>query len=447
MSYTRPTEREPADLVRTDRVMDRNRYVASGYPTSHRAAGKPADQVKRMFYSPIRGSRTPRGRSVTKTFRWKRNTYPSLLKGINFFAEWDSCASLNHGYNTKEYPNGFDGVQMPLSWTPGRKMTVDNCRFTKSPEKAKQQTKWGLRFWNAPEMEITDCDFELIPEEHGVYLNTFQSVTMRRCTAFGNGGKLFYVAGRLNGAGAYPPGNPRPRRGNYNSAFLLEDCVAIDCEQNAARGSHSFTFFNAGYPNAEGLGTSITMIRCHVVQAWPFSRTQHSNEKYRPGTPGDQLTRSAAALMVRSYRKDGPFVEGGSLSRYWGKVPSVEQFTMLDCCFHLTRSKQPMASINDVRGVHIEDCAFIGKDHLNPVIEIDRYAFKEGCFQSEEILLENILLEGGASIRVYVGEKDWILFRDTELLGRRVVIRRGEIISNEPVDNSDDALDYDEPTP
>lgn len=151
--------------------------------------------------------------------------------------------------------------------------------------------------------------------------------------------------------------------------------------------------------------------------------------------------------MVRSYRKDGPFVEGGSLSRYWGKVPSVEQFTMLDCCFHLTRSKQPMASINDVRGVHIEDCAFIGKDHLNPVIEIDRYAFKEGCFQSEEILLENILLEGGASIRVYVGEKDWILFRDTELLGRRVVIRRGEIISNEPVDNSDDALDYDEPTP
>ena len=52
-------------------------------------------------------------------------------------------------------------------------MVYSNVGFTANY----QQTKWGVRGYNLPQLVVQDCDFTEITQEHGMYMSNSSSVT------------------------------------------------------------------------------------------------------------------------------------------------------------------------------------------------------------------------------------------------------------------------------
>lgn len=165
----------------------------------------------------------------------------------------------------------------------GADMLMENLRWAPKEPQDLKALFWFARLYrlhNATFRGLTiegqtyELDGRQRPQEHGIYFNTCGDALWEWCKVTGLGGKPYYDAHRSKAYAQYGADNAPYYR---ETTSTIRGCVAIDNEQDPAKGSYNASFFDRGsheHPSTIKLENSV------FAMEWPYIRDTGSFERY-----------------------------------------------------------------------------------------------------------------------------------------------------------------------
>jgi fibronectin type 3 domain-containing protein len=133
--------------------------------------------------------------------------------------------------------------------------------------------KWGARMNAMPQLTFSDCDFEYIHEEHGVYTNMEGPILVENCTFRHTSAQGFQTVhrneakiGELTSTGAQKTGENHAYDPLNPPSVVFRNSHFVDCGSYArdrGRSSSSLTLQDGGYPTIPC--TEVTIEDCTFV--------------------------------------------------------------------------------------------------------------------------------------------------------------------------------------
>jgi len=259
--------------------------------------------------------------------------------------------------------------------------------------------KWGTREYNAPYRQFVDCDFTDIAQEHGLYVSNSSHTFLKDCTFLRCGSQGVQFAHRALPYQQYdadnmPYSNP-PRHG-------VVGCHFVDNAYKGTRPSFNLTYFSPG--TSEMPGTLLVKDSVFVCN-W-------DEERY-------DGKRSTGAMVVTPGQGNEPL--DGRLG------PMMEKVTIDNCLFDYTAGDRAIVDIRSTDTILLENSVFIGRDHTQPVIRVDRdrHARFNGA-TSGEVIIRNCV---GVGVELQImrpsidgSSKQESVFFDINTTGQEAVI-------------------------
>jgi hypothetical protein len=270
-----------------------------------------------------------------------------------------------------------------------------------SPGPGASQLKWGTREYNAPFRQFLQCDFTAIPREHGLYVSNYEGTEVRDCTFLRCGSQGVQFAHRPLPYQQYDADNlvyaEPPVHIVANSHF-------VDNAYKGDRPSFNLTYFNPG--TSENPGTIVVEDSTFVCN-WD-----------EPKFYGGKELRSTGAMVVGNMQGNKPLTNH----------PMMEAVTLRNSLFDYTRTDRSVLSLRSIENLLIEDCAFILRDCVQPLMTVDKYIDSTDV-KTKTITVRNTHAEGGlARIELATGGYK---MHDIHCPGEQIVIDgvTGEMIS------------------
>ena len=276
---------------------------------------------------------------------------------------------------------------------PGPDMVLDNLRMFiagKDPE-AFKSLKWFARIYDLDNVAMRSLWLEgagssqgVVPEEHGVYFNPAGDSSWEWCFVRGFGGKPFYHAHRADAYESYAFSDNSPYY--RETTHAIRNCVAIDNDQDAVKGSYAATWFDAGSNAQPG---NVLMQDTVIANHWDFIRSSKSNrvlEDY--GTEGIS---ACGGFMVSSYQGIEP-------GKYHVKEARFER-----CLISLHGNNfNPIGSARNAERVVLKDSTMEAYESRGNSIHIGApERFRRGQNTPKSVLLENVANTTGGELWIH----------------------------------------------
>jgi fibronectin type 3 domain-containing protein len=265
--------------------------------------------------------------------------------------------------------------------------------------------KWGARMNAMPELTLTDCDFEYIHEEHGIYLNQEGPLLVENCTFRHTAGQGLQTVhrseakiGDLTSGGAqktgenhaYDPLNP-PSAMFRNSHFV--DCGSYS--RDRGRSSSSLTIQDGGYPTIPC--TEILIEDCTFVAgldgdedaANTGSSTVPQDGRYRytiDQSPYNHQTSGELRVGIEGgYFRNKTHYSGVDMAtvaagRADDSASVYKELAVKNTYFHVKDNDKAILNLDSVRNIVIEDSVIIQELRTStsvlPGVSIDSDLFK-----------------------------------------------------------------------
>jgi len=259
--------------------------------------------------------------------------------------------------------------------------------------------KWGTREYNAPYRQFVDCDFTDISQEHGLHVSNSSSTFLKDCTFLRCGSQGAQWAHRPLAYQQYdadnmPYAHP-PRHG-------VVGCHFVDNAYKGTRPSFNLTYFNPGTSEMPG-----TLLVADSVFVCDWEEERYDGR------------RSTGAIVVTPSQGNEPL--DGRLG------PMMDSVTINNCLFDYTDGDRPIVDLRSVGKVVLKDSVFIGRDHRQAYIRIDRD--KYGQFNgatSGQVVIQNCV---GVGVELQImrpsidgSSKQESVFFDINTTGQEAVI-------------------------
>jgi hypothetical protein len=291
-----------------------------------------------------------------------------------------------HGRWGKSYgsPRRYDenGILIPRLVGLG----MDNIWLSGPWDEESTGAKWFVRMSNLPSARFSrmrvvgsDLNGRNFPKEHGVYIDVSGSVRFINCLFEDLGGHGVYVNNRAYdfqqfGIITLPFAE--------QATWSCDNIVILNCEQDASRSAFNFTFNDAGSYDYPG---TVLVQNCVSIQAWPFQRSQGTNDRY-PITPYIQgYVRASGGMVVTNH--DAAHMGGAG----W----PTESVTIEDSVFWTEQGRHSVLSLRGAESYLIKD-SFIkasGPGH-NSLIEIGSKDGIPGIRGPRTVVFENVVADG-----------------------------------------------------
>lgn len=242
-----------------------------------------------------------------------------------------------------------------------------------APGEGATQLKWGAREFNVPFRRFLECDFTGIPREHGFYVSNYEGTEVRDCTFLRCGSQGVQFAHRPLPYQQYDGDNlPYAEPPTH----VVDNCHFVDNAYKGDRPSFNLTYFNPG--TSENPGT-IVVENSTFVCYWPEPKFYNGRE-----------LRSTGAMVVGSQQGNAPLVGN----------PMMDSVTLRNNLFDFTGNDRAIVELRSCEEILIEDCAFIARDSMYPLVMIDQYIDLNADVKTKVITVRNTHAEGGTGLKI-----------------------------------------------